>query len=67
MGDKLGLAISGQDFAPYCHLEFDVEGESDMALFQRGAGQNSWRGLKGNMSPFYVREGKGVKFFATYE
>lgn len=65
-GDMLGLAIAGQDFTPYCHLEYDVDEGKGVVLFQRGAGQNSWRGLKGNTSPVYVREGKGVKFFVEY-
>lgn len=67
LGDLLGLAIAGQDFTPYCHLEYDVDSRSGVVLYQRGAGQNSWRGLKGNTSPVYVREGKGVKFFVEYE
>ncbi|KAK4550273.1 hypothetical protein LTR36_003240 [Oleoguttula mirabilis] len=65
-GDLLGLSISGSDFAPYCHLEFDVGEQSGFKLLQRGAGQNSLRGLKGKTSPVYERIGKSVKFFATY-
>ena len=65
-GDLLGLAIVGQDFAPYCHLEYDATGDQSRVLYQRGAGQNSWRGLKGRTSPLYKRDGKGVKVFANY-
>lgn len=47
-GDWLGLSIAGADFAPYCHLEYDVGSEGDgKVLLQQGAGQNSWRGLQG--------------------
>ncbi|KAF7195196.1 hypothetical protein HII31_03402, partial [Pseudocercospora fuligena] len=42
-GDYLGLAIAGQDFTPYCHLEY-ANGDASKVLYQRGAGQNSWRG-----------------------
>ena len=66
-GDKLGLSIAGSDFAPYCHLEYDVESDSDRVLLQQGVGQNSWRGLGGNISPVHERVGKGVKFFAIVE
>lgn len=65
-GDNLGLAISGADFAPYCHLEYETGRDSSVKLYQRGAGQNSWRGLSGKTSVVYERIGKGVKFFATY-
>lgn len=70
-GDLLGLAISrpsrgGQDYAPYCHLEYDIEAGETSVLYQRGAAQNSWRGLKGDRSPVYERKGKSVKFFASY-
>ncbi|CAK4031328.1 Arabinanase levansucrase invertase [Lecanosticta acicola] len=66
-GDMLGLAIAGADFAPYCHLEYEIGGgEGDKVLFQRGAGQNSWRGLKGNISPVYRRDGRSIKFFLEY-
>ncbi|KAL1297200.1 hypothetical protein AAFC00_004770 [Neodothiora populina] len=65
-GDHLGLAISGQDFSPWCHLEFSTDGISGLRLFQQGQGQNSWRGSKGDTSPVYERTGKSVKFFATY-
>lgn len=64
-GDKLGIQISGPDFAPYCHLEYDVPASSDMILLQQGAGQNSWRGLDGKKTPLYQRVGKAVKFFAV--
>ncbi|CAJ2500892.1 Uu.00g037450.m01.CDS01 [Anthostomella pinea] len=66
-GDLLGLAITGPDFAPYCHLEYDTaKNSSDFVLYQRGAGQNSWRGLQGKTSVVYERVGKSVKMFATY-
>ncbi|KAK5124275.1 hypothetical protein LTR85_001978 [Meristemomyces frigidus] len=65
-GDLLGISMTGADFAPYCHLEYDVGRHSGFKLFQRGAGQNSWRGLKGKTSPIYERIGKSVKLFATY-
>lgn len=64
-GDYLGLAITGQDFTPYCHLEYQNDDESKV-LYQRGAGQNSWRGLQGKTGPVYERVGKGVKFFVNY-
>lgn len=64
-GDKLGVEISGSDFAPYCHLEYDVPATSDLVLLQQGAGQNSWRGLDGKKSVIYQRVGKAVKFFAV--
>lgn len=71
-GDLLGLAISrpsrgGQDYAPYCHLEYEIGPAETSVLYQRGAAQNSWRGLKGNTSPVYERQGKGVKFFVNYD
>lgn len=65
-GDLLGLAISGSDFAPYCHIEFDTGGDSTYLLYQRGSGQNSWRGLQGKTSPVYQRVGRSVKFFVSY-
>lgn len=65
-GDMLGISITGADFAPYCHLEYDVGSNSGFTLFQRGAGQNSPRGLRGQISPIYERPGKSVKLFATY-
>jgi len=58
--------MTGPDFAPYCHLEFDTGSNTSFVLYQRGAGQNSWRGLNGKTSPVYERVGKSVKFFATY-
>jgi len=65
-GDHLGFSIAGPDFAPYCHLEYDVgSGASGMVLLVQGQGQNSWRGTDGKTSPVYERVGKGVKFFAT--
>jgi hypothetical protein len=65
-GDLLGLSITGADFAPYCHLEFDTGERPPYKLYQRGYGQNSWRGLQGKTSPVYERVGKSVKFFVTY-
>ncbi|KAJ9615591.1 hypothetical protein H2200_001666 [Cladophialophora chaetospira] len=64
-GDKLGVQISGSDFAPYCHLEYDVPVGSDQVLLQQGAGQNSWRGLNGKKSVIYQRVGKAVKTFTV--
>lgn len=65
-GDKLGFSIAGADFAPYCHLEYDVEeGPMGMVLLQQGQGQNSLRGANGRASPVYEREGKGLKFFVS--
>lgn len=66
-GDLLGLAITGADFAPYCHLEYETGPRSTQRLYQRGAGQNSWRGLQGKTSILYERIGRNVKFFTTYE
>jgi hypothetical protein len=67
-GDLLGLAVTGSDFAPYCHLEYDTAGNNaQFRLFQRGAGQNSWRGANGKTSVVYERVGRSLKFFATYE
>ncbi|EME38324.1 glycoside hydrolase family 43 protein [Dothistroma septosporum NZE10] len=65
-GDLLGLAITGSDFAPYCHLEYNHSGDASRILFQRGAGQSSWRGPEGRTSPVYKREGRGVKVFSVY-
>lgn len=65
-GELLGLAISGPDFSPWCHLEFNTAANPTFRLFQQGEGQNSWRGLGGNVSPVYERVGKSVKFFASY-
>ncbi|KAG8629731.1 hypothetical protein KVT40_001350 [Elsinoe batatas] len=64
-GDFLGLAIAGSDYSPYCHLEYDSS-RSDFKLFQRGAGQNSYRGTNGKKGIVYERVGKSVKFFASY-
>ena len=67
-GDKLGIQVAGADFAPYCHLEYDLSGNgTDIELLQQGQGQNSWRGLNGQTSIVYSREGKGLKFFAVVE
>lgn len=65
-GDLLGLALTGADFAPYCHLEYPTSAQSSQVLLQRGAGQNSWRGKAGRTSILYKRVGKSVKFFANY-
>lgn len=64
-GDMLGVQVAGADFAPYCHLEYDVGSAQGQVLLQQGAGQNSWRGLNGRTSVVYERIGKGLKFFAT--
>lgn len=68
-GDSLGFAISGEDYTPWCHLEFNTcnTTASDYQLFQQGIGQNSWRGLQGKTSVVYERVGKSIKFFATYD
>jgi hypothetical protein len=72
-GDHLGFSISGSDFAPYCHLEYDTKrypGDSKgqtPRLFAQGAGQNSWRGIDGKTSVVYEREGRGIKFSAKVE
>jgi hypothetical protein len=73
-GDLLGFWVTGSDFAPYCHMEYDTKifaggigGKAPGKLFVQGAGQNSWRGIDGKTSPIYERPGKGVKFFATVE
>lgn len=82
-GDMLGFAIgeagpvgtfSFVNFVPFCHLEYDFESASDagdavknQVLLEQPSGQNSLRGLRGNRSPVTVRQGKGIKFFATVE
>ncbi|KAK5135352.1 hypothetical protein LTR08_005294 [Meristemomyces frigidus] len=71
-GDLLGLSLTGlvqgaPEFAPYCHLEYELGTTGGTKLWQRGAGQNSWRGLSGRTSPIYERQGKGLKMFATYK
>jgi len=66
-GQLLGVALSGQDFAPYCHLEYTTGASSSAKLYQRGAGQNSWRGLNGKTSIVYARGGKSLKFFVDYK
>jgi hypothetical protein len=73
-GDYLGFSITGSDFAPYCHLEYDtkkypggIKGQGPGKLFVQGAGQNSWRGIDGKSSVVYEREGKGIKFFAKVQ
>jgi hypothetical protein len=65
-GELLGLSISGADFSPWCHLEYETTGDCGFKLFQQGNGQYSWRGLQGKNAPVYERLGKSVKFFATY-
>ncbi|KAG9517633.1 Arabinanase/levansucrase/invertase, partial [Aureobasidium melanogenum] len=65
-GELLGLSISGADYSPWCHLEYDTEEKCGFRLFQQGNGQYSWRGLQGKNPPVYERLGKSVKFFATY-
>lgn len=58
--------MTGFNFAPYCHLEYQTTPGSGKRLFQQGYGQYSLRGLQGKTSPVYERVGKSVKFFATY-
>ncbi|KEQ66123.1 Arabinanase/levansucrase/invertase [Aureobasidium melanogenum CBS 110374] len=68
-GELLGFRLQGADYSPWCHLEFDTKEEAcagNFRLFQQGQGQYSWRGLQGKNSPVYERQGKSVKFFATY-
>jgi len=62
-GDNLGFSFAGEDFAPYCHLEAP-QSDDEHVLLQQGQGQNSWRGLKGNISPVYIRKGKEMKWVA---
>ncbi|KAJ5924984.1 hypothetical protein N7454_007623 [Penicillium verhagenii] len=67
-GERLGIQISGADFAPYCHLEYPLaagQKSEDMILFQQGGGQYSARGAKGNSPPIQVREQRGLKFWAV--
>jgi hypothetical protein len=73
-GDHLGVSISGADFSPYCHLEYDTKATPGVSkehgpgkLFVQGSGQNSWRGIDGKASVVYERVGKGIKFMATVE
>jgi hypothetical protein len=73
-GEVLGLSISGADYSPWCHLEYETgitggQGQGQCGgfkLYQQGNGQYSWRGLQGKNPPVYERQGKSVKFFATY-
>ncbi|KAF2151532.1 glycoside hydrolase family 43 protein, partial [Myriangium duriaei CBS 260.36] len=71
VGDRLGIEVSGADYVPYCHLEYDLgsssygSSASNTVLLQQGGGQNSWRGLDGKTSIVYPRAGKGIKFYAT--
>ncbi|KAH0282459.1 Arabinanase/levansucrase/invertase, partial [Aureobasidium sp. EXF-3399] len=65
-GELLGLSISGADYSPWCHLESDTANGRGFKLYQQGQGQYSWRGLQGRNPPVYERQGKSVKFFATY-
>ncbi|KAF3760895.1 hypothetical protein M406DRAFT_73354 [Cryphonectria parasitica EP155] len=80
-GDNLGFYIteagsstpgSSSNLVPFCHLEYKAgacNGTSKMpsgqVAFQQGSGQNSFRGLQGNLSPVQARHGKGIKFFST--
>jgi hypothetical protein len=73
-GEHLGISISGADFAPYCHLEYDTKaftsgigGQAPGKLFLQGSGQNSWRGIDGKASPIYEKGGKAIKFHARVE
>lgn len=82
-GDMLGFSIgeaaaagsfSFANFVPFCHLEYDTHSACEagdsaqgQVLFEQPSGQNSLRGLHGNLSPVTVRQGKGIKFFATVE
>jgi hypothetical protein len=65
-GDRLGFSIAGSDYAPYCHLEYDLESGSDHMLYQQGVGQTSPRGMDGKTGPLKLRTGKGIKFFTTF-
>ncbi|THX73596.1 Arabinanase/levansucrase/invertase [Aureobasidium pullulans] len=65
-GELLGLSISGADYSPWCHLEYSTTQDCGFKLYQQGNGQYSWRGLQGKNPPVYERQGKSVKFFATY-
>lgn len=65
-GQHLGFSITGPDFAPYCHLEYNNQDPSKV-LLQQGQGQNSARGLDGKTRPVYLRSGKGVKFLAVVQ
>jgi hypothetical protein len=65
-GELLGLSISGADYSPWCHLEYETSSGCGFKLYQQGNGQYSWRGLQGKNPPVYERQGKSVKFFATY-
>jgi hypothetical protein len=69
IGETATLAFSSGNLIPWCHLEFDTyscnSSTSGMVLFEQGSGQNSLRGLKGDIPPVVERRGKGVKFFAT--
>lgn len=80
-GDQLGFVIAEttsdgsrlgfQNLVPYCHLEYQTGAANGplapagQRTFQQAAGQNSWRGLQGNISPIQERLGVGIKFFAT--
>lgn len=77
-GDNLGFSIAETTFdgsptgftslIPYCHLEYQTNLTSapeGQRTFQQGSGQNSFRGLQGNISPIQERSGVGVKFFST--
>ncbi|KAL1889757.1 hypothetical protein Sste5346_008745 [Sporothrix stenoceras] len=82
-GDMLGFSISEAaapgsfsfaNFVPFCHLEYDMHSACEagdsaqgQVLFEQASGQNSLRGLHGNLSPVTIRQGKGIKFFSTVE
>lgn len=84
-GDMLGVSIgeaftggfnTGNNFTPYCHLEYDMAGASEMGvheadsgmvLIQQGSGQTSPRGMTADgkpVPPVEIREGRGIKFLA---
>ena len=74
-GDMIGISngnyyssgqfIAGGDAVPYCHLEYEVEGNSTQVLFEQGAGQTSPRGDDGGASVVVRRQGRGLKFYAV--
>lgn len=80
-GDNLGFSIAEttdtggatgfSGLVPYCHLEYTTNvtngppAPAGQVTFEQGAGQNSLRGLQGQLSPVQVRSGVGVKFFST--
>lgn len=64
-GDLIGVSIAGFDVSPWCHLEYECEGDG-FVLYAQGGGQYSLRGAQGKTSPVYQRVGRSVKFFASY-